>query len=301
MLPDFVQPLSEVLHIPMNVFSHAHDLEARKYKVFNETQESWMSFRIISILYSIYFFVARLVRWNFFASEGSDLHGQRLTTFIVYEVCDIALMLVYWGIVYLRKDDTGHTLNARKSVDPDLYNGTSMKVFLQDIFIIGITLLFGFWLIMRVAEGQCKQILSLNNFSCNPNQESEALPVESVVVLMLLPMTFCVAFRGTSFSIQLLSWALTLAFIFSTAAYVRINQNVPYILVYAPVSLFLIYESERQNKVIFLVTDRLAQLLEENERLADETHANELRHMVGNVAHDLRTVRHHTLLIPCLF
>jgi CheY-like chemotaxis protein len=224
-----------------------------------------------------------------------------LTKFIVFEVCDISLMLVYWVIMYLRRGDKGHTLNARKSVDPDLYKGTSLKVMLQNVFIIGITLLIGFWLLMRVAEGQCEKTLSLNNFSCNPNQDSDGLPIETVVVLMLLPMTFCVAFRGTSFSIQLLSWALTLVFVFATAVYVRINQNIPYFLVYAPVSLFLIYESERQNKVIFLVTDRLAQLLEENERLADETHANELRHMVGNVAHDLRTVRFNPQLVIASF
>jgi signal transduction histidine kinase len=40
---------------------------------------------------------------------------------------------------------------------------------------------------------------------------------------------------------------------------------------------------------VFLLSQNQENLLRENERLAEETHANELRHMIGNVAHDLKT------------
>jgi signal transduction histidine kinase len=283
--------VSEILHLPLNVLQHAHAEEEKKYTVFNETQESWISFKIISFLYTVLTFVGQIVRFRYLIRLDSALRGWDLIPWIIFQIVDGLLMIIYWAIIYLRRNDRGNTLNARKAVNIDSYKGSSWKVRLQNIFIIGITLELAYWLIIRVSNGQCEQTLSFDNFRCNPNQDRYGLPIETLILLMLLPMTFCVAFRGTPFKVQLVSWVIAVAAMFSTAAFVRINQNLPYLLVYVPTSLFVIYESERQNKVIYLITERLSHLLEENERLADETHANELRHMVGNVAHDLRTVR----------
>lgn len=285
--------VSDILHIPINVFHHANEMEERKYTVFNETQESWISFRILSVLYNILFLGGLLPRLEFLTRQ--NVQGWDYTSTVIYLVVNACLMLIYWWIMYLRRNDTGSTLNARKAVDLDSYSGSSLKVKLQSIFVIGITLLYCYWLLLRVVAGQCEQTLSFYNFRCNPNQERDGLPIESLVILMFIPMTFCVAFRGTPFVIQVVSWVISIVGMFSTAAFVRVNQNIPIFLVYIPASLFMIYENERQNRVTFMVTERLSYLLEENERLADETHANELRHMVGNVAHDLRTVSLTTL------
>lgn len=40
----------------------------------------------------------------------------------------------------------------------------------------------------------------------------------------------------------------------------------------------------------FLATRKLGGILEENERNAIHNHAQEMRHMIANVAHDLKTV-----------
>jgi signal transduction histidine kinase len=48
-------------------------------------------------------------------------------------------------------------------------------------------------------------------------------------------------------------------------------------------------ENQRQHVHLFLLSQNQENLLLENERLAEETHANELRRMIGNVAHDLKT------------
>lgn len=52
----------------------------------------------------------------------------------------------------------------------------------------------------------------------------------------------------------------------------------------------LLTELHFQRVKSFLNQRKVQQLLEENERNADETHAMELRSMIGNVAHDLKTV-----------
>jgi hypothetical protein len=51
------------------------------------------------------------------------------------------------------------------------------------------------------------------------------------------------------------------------------------------------YENCRQSLGVFLLAQSKQKLLDENDRLAKETQATELRHMIGYVAHDLKTVR----------
>jgi hypothetical protein len=58
--------------------------------------------------------------------------------------------------------------------------------------------------------------------------------------------------------------------------------------------MLMLIEMRRQNITYFFVSQRLEVLLSENERLADESLANELRHMIGNVAHDLKTVSYYS-------
>lgn len=56
------------------------------------------------------------------------------------------------------------------------------------------------------------------------------------------------------------------------------------------VACFMLCEYHRQCWHSFSISNRLMKTLDENARLAEEVKANELRHMIGNVAHDLKTV-----------
>jgi signal transduction histidine kinase/CheY-like chemotaxis protein len=55
--------------------------------------------------------------------------------------------------------------------------------------------------------------------------------------------------------------------------------------------LVLFYDLHRQRMQLFLNRKSLKELLKENERNAEAMHALEMRSMIGNVAHDLKTVR----------
>jgi hypothetical protein len=58
------------------------------------------------------------------------------------------------------------------------------------------------------------------------------------------------------------------------------------------VLLVLFYDLHRQRMQLFLKRRHLKDLLKENERNAEAMHALEMRSMIGNVAHDLKTVRY---------
>jgi ABC-type multidrug transport system fused ATPase/permease subunit len=64
------------------------------------------------------------------------------------------------------------------------------------------------------------------------------------------------------------------------------------ILVIFFILIVLSVELHRQRMASFLTQRKLQQILTENEKNADKVHATEMRHMIGNVAHDLKTVRH---------
>lgn len=82
--------------------------------------------------------------------------------------------------------------------------------------------------------------------------------------------------------------------IVSTALGVCIAHNLSIslevTLVYIPFSLLFLTENYRQEVSSTKLVEQMKQLLAENERLAEESRATELRHMIGNVAHDLKTV-----------
>jgi hypothetical protein len=62
------------------------------------------------------------------------------------------------------------------------------------------------------------------------------------------------------------------------------------LLAYALCSGTLLYDNHHHNQATFALVTKLEDALEENERLAVEAQALELRAMIGNIAHDLKTV-----------
>ncbi len=69
------------------------------------------------------------------------------------------------------------------------------------------------------------------------------------------------------------------------------SWNTLYLIVFfVPFIIMMLFEMRRQNVKIFLLTESLLDTLEENERMAEEMRLNEMKMMIGNVAHDLKTV-----------
>ena len=284
----------------MHILEQPYELPYRynDYKAFNETHESWLALRNVSILYSCYLIVLFILRWRYYIVSNRKLSGTVKIAQTLFLVLNLFLLVLLWALVYFKKTDTSRKHHTGKTIQGTKSLGNLTISILQNVFVVGMTFTLGFWLLFRLAEGQCASILSIDNFTCNPFQDEFGLPIESVLGLMLVPLTFCVVLRGTSFRMQLVTWAVTIAFIISTAAFVNIQQNLPYIFFFGPTSFVVMCECERQNQAIFEITRKLSQLLEENERLTAEAHASELRLMVGNVAHDLKTVSgHHTYFV----
>lgn len=108
--------------------------------------------------------------------------------------------------------------------------------------------------------------------------------------MMFFPFTVFFLLRDTNFVSMMLAWASSI-YILAAAVYFAPSWDyfacfVTYVLVTA----FIFYDWTKQTRRMFLLVKKLQNTLKENEALAVEAQALELRAMIGNVAHDLKTV-----------
>jgi signal transduction histidine kinase/CheY-like chemotaxis protein len=116
--------------------------------------------------------------------------------------------------------------------------------------------------------------------------------------LKVFPLMIFFVLRDTKFSTIAVAWAICLISLSACCVYTQSFERFTALLSYFCTTCIIFYDSLRQYKDVYALIDRLQETLVENERLAVEAQALELRAMIGNVAHDLKTVsrplrRHH--------
>jgi hypothetical protein len=117
------------------------------------------------------------------------------------------------------------------------------------------------------------------------------LPIEILAFTVLPPIIFTITLHKTRIEYIVLWIMITnFAVLFTT---IVIPGNWIYILPFlmlTTISFFIVIDIFSQKIDAFLIHRKYKQMLYEREANADKYHATELRHMIGNVAHDLKTV-----------
>jgi hypothetical protein len=251
---------------------------------FNESQVSSSSFMAISIMVTIAAGIYA-VRYRRFL-HNSHTHTEYITASVM-SALHLFLIILLWMIAFLkfRKESNGDNwlFSKLKRVQPTMHI----------ILPVGMSCYFGLQLILRVMGGQCPaEYLYLDMLMCNPNHTTNGLPEETLAQLMLLPIVFHIILRDSMIGTFILTWVISVGSVILAGVLMNIRQTAPFIVVYLCYSLLILYDNQRQNLSLFFLAEKLKFALGENERMADETHASELRHMIANVAHDLKTVRY---------
>jgi hypothetical protein len=156
------------------------------------------------------------------------------------------------------------------------------------------------FLLARVMNGKCNSLNQLDMWNCNSEFESRALPQELIVALMLYPIANSIIFKNLPAKHVAISWGLSLAVISLFIGFTGLTQSLPALVFYTPFSAGFLLENHRQDLILFHVVKSQKKLLLENQQMSDEM-ATELRHMIANVAHDLKTVLILSLFLPNLF
>lgn len=114
------------------------------------------------------------------------------------------------------------------------------------------------------------------------------------------PMAFF-AMRDTPISTIVPSWTICLAVSLICCLQAQDREHLVDLLPYAAVSFVIFSDTIQQNKKMCEIVTKLQNTLKENEQLAVEAQAIELRAMIGNVAHDLKTVIQYIFHISIVF
>jgi hypothetical protein len=125
------------------------------------------------------------------------------------------------------------------------------------------------------------------------------VPTHDLVLMTMSPFLLSIVFHSTEWFTTFCCWMNGIGFmLYRNWPNSSANSCLAFGM-YIMLSLAISYEYRRQSLSKFLLAQNLKLLIQENERLADEFHANEMRHMIANVAHDLKTVRSVLFILSC--
>ena len=110
------------------------------------------------------------------------------------------------------------------------------------------------------------------------------------IILHLLPCFLFMSLPQLSIEVIWTTLVLSFAGFLSVVIYIMDMYSLVVVIIVFISMICLVLDCQLVNVHTFLTYRRIHELLQENERMAEENQSNELRSMIGNVAHDLKTV-----------
>eukprot|EP00981_Chlorochromonas_danica_P009247 scaffold2582_cov162-Ochromonas_danica.AAC.16 len=142
----------------------------------------------------------------------------------------------------------------------------------------------------RTIVGQCPKNTSLTeNWNCNYLAHEHAIVSETSIIIMMIPLLYCVTVRASSFEFALFLWACTISTLVFSIIYSEATASILFVFYYVLCSSVVLIETRRQNYYLFFTHIMLQKSLADQEEANDKANAQEMRHMIANVAHDLKT------------
>lgn len=107
--------------------------------------------------------------------------------------------------------------------------------------------------------------------------------------MLIPPIAFIIILKETRFIILLLSFCSVLTTIIFVVLYFH-PFSVINLIFWIIGGIVVLFELYIQNIKSFFLKRKLIETMIENEKINEQNQANEMRHMIANVAHDLKTV-----------
>ena len=275
--------LSDVARVPMEYISQSTSssnlgLEKEDVQAFEEFCDLRISEQSVAIIGGLLFIITSYV-------YAMSLIHPRSWHFLVGLVCVVHLVRNPVGLLMI------FCKYSLKQKNPSVFfqSLAPWLNFIMNCLAVFSSLTLGLFLLARILNGRCQSLDQLHMWSCNSEYDSHALPQEIVLCLMFLPVMLSTTFKAVRTQFIFLSWLICIFFIALAIIIGDAYQSLPALIIYTPLSATVLYEIHRQNVVQFLVLKKQKMLLEANKRLSEEAQ-NELRFMIANMAHDLKTV-----------
>ena len=270
-----------------------HEYKASQIRSFNVTT-------VIPLV--LVFYIATATRFSL------QHHGGRgplfLAAFVVllFVACIFSIFFVSRFVCSIQKHNQHRP--SYKLCDSLIKKGFAGRI--EDIITVTGALSIGLYLIARVNAGQCAEGTSIwDSQVCNPTGSLDSVPHDQLVLLYSAPLAAQIVMKGVSVHALIISWALVLFFV--TYALIELKGWLElWTLLYSIIFINISCEIERCNRLIFIQSKILARsadfqkanerILEQNdaedERKLKEQETLQLRSLMGNVAHDMKTPLH---------
>ena len=181
---------------------------------------------------------------------------------------------------------------------------------LENSYIILLILSLSIRVVLQTVIGQCSgQTLLMETAQfCNTFQDEKLIQPAHLTTIMFFPIVSFFLIRETKPTCIAISWLISMFTLIWCTVSLRSVYLIPPTVIYFCISLLVFYVTKQQNDDILQLVRALQITVAENERLQEEVHATELRAMIGNVAHDLKTVSYYllnscvsTMLLLCVW
>lgn len=176
---------------------------------------------------------------------------------------------------------------------------------LEHVFAVTLSLSFGLLLIYRsLPLHGCDNDRSR---ICNPEYKSGALPQETAYIVMMIPPLTYKLVRGVSWSVIIGCWVMCTFSVAFSVVEAKLWNSLGFLFFSATFSLMAMVEHHRQSLLVYIGHKRQEHLIEAvryhekktTKAKAVEDAAVEMRHMIANVAHDLKTVMIFIRIMKC--
>lgn len=235
---------------------------------FQQSQSSFMPVFLCQLLATV-FYVANRVGFIVYYDSGFAIF------LIVFTF--LFVILLGWVLVYLKYHD-----NDKKSKHVPV---------LEQYWVMSLIIAFNLS-VLFMSGHRCRPI-SLQNFlrhfgcsSVEPHKMNDAFMIAALVFPSSLPMIV----QSFTFRNQVISWLIAVFINAFCITYYNLYESAIDFLFYAPFSMIVLYGSRRQQLTVFLLSWKQKRLMEENRRLLKASYAAEMKSLIGNMAHDLKTV-----------
>jgi predicted membrane protein len=157
-------------------------------------------------------------------------------------------------------------------------------------------------LVTYILNGHCSSSGPRNKF-LNGNPQND-LPYSSgcntalefqisegyLALLLVCPTLLSMIVKSVKSETVFFSWVLTVLSLVGMFYQFDLHESVLAFVAIAFISFLQLFEFQRQKISMYFLSQKLRGIQTENERLEKDSRNNELKHLIGNVAHDLKTV-----------
>ncbi len=119
------------------------------------------------------------------------------------------------------------------------------------------------------------------------------------IQLFILPFIFFKGLPQTPFKLIWVNYIIAVITFFGAIISVSAYDSLPTGIIWMLITFFSIQDFQVRNMIIFLSTRNVKETMVSRDKAMEENHANEMRSLIANVAHDLKTVSNYGILESC--